>query len=726
MRYAFCTLALSLVIVSCTHSGHQDAAPEKQAGSRAPAGGKKWVLAGYLPEAPDVKAYVTIEGNRILSVLDKKPAGEFLDTESWIFPGLIDLHNHIKYNVLPLWSDAKGQFNNRYEWRKNYAPYKTAVDGNMDAYDNGLCETIEWGEFKALAGGTTSIQGIGGVKERDCAKGKLVRNIEIQGDIAPGIEVMSTLDLIFPDTYENAYQPYFQETLSKIGKQAPFWSPQKDEAFEREYAKLFKEFLEKTGVARWLATLLDPTKRDMATVAELLFGPGTPGFSGPLTDANIQKHAAALDQALETYLVKTAKVTAPDARKRLKGFYQADFIKWLTTYAKLDVNAIKSLDIALDNRDIQSLLGSKAVLVFKPGVAKYAAQFEPLRKRVSTEANPKLMKEGKSFGVIVHLAEGRTDDSYNRLEFQMAHELNLVRPGMVFIHATGIVGPKEYKALSASGSSIVWSPFSNLLLYNETTDVVNALKQGVNVALGSDWSPTGSRNLLGEMKIAKAYLKQIGAFGPGKLFNDEVLVSMVTRRPARMINLEKELGVIRSGAIADIIIVERKTSKNPWQDLVEATEKEIQLVIVGGFPTLGDSLLMQPVPGAVEVPMAADSTCGFSKKFAWNAQVYGTAAEKVREQLPPSEVHEKLYALRGAFAKATAKDPRKKGFVVAPIDALFTCEDQTYTDYVKAFIPKQVSSQIKVRDSIRADGIKRKNFKSAVWSATASPAFGEE
>ena len=48
----------------------------------------------------------------------------------------------------------------------------------------------------------------------------------------------------------------------------------------------------------------------------------------------------------------------------------------------------------------------------------------------------------------------------------------------------------------------MWSPFSNLWLYRDTTDVLAARAAGVRVCLGADWSPSGSKNLLGELKVA--------------------------------------------------------------------------------------------------------------------------------------------------------------------------------------------------------------------------------
>ena len=42
-----------------------------------------------------------------------------------------------------------------------------------------------------------------------------------------------------------------------------------------------------------------------------------------------------------------------------------------------------------------------------------------------------------------------------------------------------------------------------LFLYSTTPDVRSAMEAGVPIALGADWAPSGSKNLLGEMKIAR-------------------------------------------------------------------------------------------------------------------------------------------------------------------------------------------------------------------------------
>ena len=75
--------------------------------------------------------------------------------------------------------------------------------------------------------------------------------------------------------------------------------------------------------------------------------------------------------------------------------------------------------------------------------------------------------------------------------------------GLIGIHCTALEDA-DYAAWNekANGEgTVVWSPFSNIWLYGDTTDVLAARKH-MRVCLGSDWSPSGTRNLLGELKVA--------------------------------------------------------------------------------------------------------------------------------------------------------------------------------------------------------------------------------
>lgn len=196
---------------------------------------------------------------------------------------------------------------------------------------------------------------------------------------------------------------------------------------------------------------------------------------------------------------------------------------------------------------------------------------------------------------IVHLAEGRSDDSYNKTELDTVKLLGLDLKDVIFVHGVGI-DAAGFKHMAGRGMGLVWSPFSNLLLYSDTLNIKAAKEQGVLMALGSDWLPTGTRTVLEELKVAKEFvLKDSGRKGLASLFTDEELYKMVTENPARLINhweiSEKEAGVGRLaiGAMGSVIAVSKK-NPNPHTNLVvHAFEKDINLVVIDGKPVYGNT-----------------------------------------------------------------------------------------------------------------------------------------
>jgi len=83
---------------------------------------------------------------------------------------------------------------------------------------------------------------------------------------------------------------------------------------------------------------------------------------------------------------------------------------------------------------------------------------------------------------------------------------NLVLMKTAMIHAVGLL-PGDYGLMAASGTSLICSPRSNITLYGDTARVTTAARMGVNIALGTDWMPTGSMNLLRELACADSYNK---------------------------------------------------------------------------------------------------------------------------------------------------------------------------------------------------------------------------
>src|SRR5439155_832903 len=73
----------------------------------------------------------------------------------YIFPGLIDTHNHPQYNAIPRWRAAK-KYKNRYEWIVDpiYRQNVEAVFAKLKEHHVEYA-ALKYGEVRALIGGTT-------------------------------------------------------------------------------------------------------------------------------------------------------------------------------------------------------------------------------------------------------------------------------------------------------------------------------------------------------------------------------------------------------------------------------------------------------------------------------------------------------------------------------------------------------------------------------------------
>jgi 5-methylthioadenosine/S-adenosylhomocysteine deaminase len=137
---------------------------------------------------------------------------------------------------------------------------------------------------------------------------------------------------------------------------------------------------------------------------------------------------------------------------------------------------------------------------------------------------------------------------------------------------------------------MVWSPLSNLWLYHHTSNVVAARKHGIRVCLGADWAPSGSKHLLGELKVADLWNRS--ATGLDQAFSDLELCEMVTANPADALGWSDRIGRVRPGLLADLLVL-RRNQPDPHRNLIEATEQDVRLVLVGGRPVYGTPAFMR-------------------------------------------------------------------------------------------------------------------------------------
>lgn len=136
--------------------------------------------------------YVKANSKKKILVLKRKNSYDV------IYPGLINLHNHTKQNNLPIWKQAQGQFENRFEWR-DWGNYTKSVSGNMNPWVGFgkpiECATFRWSEVQAMVFGTTYLQG-----PSNCVAGFGIQRVEDAGAyVSKKAAVQAPTDLIIPE-----------------------------------------------------------------------------------------------------------------------------------------------------------------------------------------------------------------------------------------------------------------------------------------------------------------------------------------------------------------------------------------------------------------------------------------------------------------------------------------------------------------------------------------------
>ncbi|MBA2496911.1 MAG: amidohydrolase family protein [Acidimicrobiia bacterium] len=196
-------------------------------------------------------------------------------------------------------------------------------------------------------------------------------------------------------------------------------------------------------------------------------------------------------------------------------------------------------------------------------------------------------KLGTTKSFIYHLAEG-TDPKLNG-EYRDLRKAKCVHERLIAIHATAL-GATEYGQWATKPGTIVWSPFSNLWLYGDTTDVVEARRQGILVCLGSDWGPSGTRNLLGELKVAALWNEK----HLDKAFTPHELCEMATANPGDALarSWGRQVGRLRPGALADLMVTATRQG-DAYRNLLNASERHVRLVVSQGHPVYGNRALMK-------------------------------------------------------------------------------------------------------------------------------------
>jgi 5-methylthioadenosine/S-adenosylhomocysteine deaminase len=209
--------------------------------------------------------------------------------------------------------------------------------------------------------------------------------------------------------------------------------------------------------------------------------------------------------------------------------------------------------------------------------------------------------DDKGLGISAHVAESQSVVECVRREHgkkgvvELLHDFGIPGPRSVFAHSVH-VSHDEVAILKESGASVSHNPVSNMMLGDGVAPVVEMLRQGVNVALGTDGAASNHSQDLFETMKAASLLQKVQHRNAG-VIDPYAVLRMATAGGAKALGLETICGTIEVGKRADLILVDLETVHNqPVNDVFSqlvhcAKASDVRAVMVGGELLLRDGCL---------------------------------------------------------------------------------------------------------------------------------------
>jgi len=267
---------------------------------------------------------------------------------------------------------------------------------------------------------------------------------------------------------------------------------------------------------------------------------------------------------------------------------------------------------------------------------------------------------------LPHIAEGI--DANARAEFTAAYLDGVIGAKTSIVHCTGC-STSQLAAMASLKTDLVWSPRSNLDLYGTTANVTIARALGIKIALGTDWTPSGSMNPIGELQCAD----ELNRTYYGRTFSDRELVEMVTSNAAHALRLDDQLGQLAKDYWADIAVIS-SDRKKPYRALIDAHAEQVRIVTLGGKLQYGDpdvaSGVMATGVTCIDFPDGLSpggktGVCGSAKKICAPPSDIATLSSSIKAILD---------ATKAADTKCSASPPTGTYCYAYDLFPLFRCD----------------------------------------------------
>jgi 5-methylthioadenosine/S-adenosylhomocysteine deaminase len=208
----------------------------------------------------------------------------------------------------------------------------------------------------------------------------------------------------------------------------------------------------------------------------------------------------------------------------------------------------------------------------------------------------------------IHLSETREEvrlirKLYGKKPVQHLHDLDILDENTITAHCIWLDG-EELDLLAAGRVKVAHDPESNMKLGAGVAPVMEMLRRGIDVGLGTDGCASNNDlDLFGEMRMAVKLHKVFT--GDPTVLTAEKVVEMATIGGARVLGMADRIGSIAPGKEADIILVDMRKPHltplyRPFSHLVHAARgADVVTSIIGGKIVMKDRRLLQIDSAAV-------------------------------------------------------------------------------------------------------------------------------
>ena len=225
---------------------------------------------------------------------------------------------------------------------------------------------------------------------------------------------------------------------------------------------------------------------------------------------------------------------------------------------------------------------------------------------------------------VPHTAEGI--DDYAVGEFACMVDgfegQDLVESNVAHVHAIGLSAPDYYR-MARDGAQIIWSPRSNISLYGDTAQVPMFHRLGGIIAIGTDWTYSGSINTNRELACADS----LNHNNWGSYFTDRELWEMATVNGAIALGAEAEIGALTAGLVADVAVFDRSGAQ-PFQAIFDADATGAVLVLRGGEALYGEDDVVGPLRSDCDVI----DVCGEARAVCTQGE-FGASFDTISSEL---------------------------------------------------------------------------------------------